>query len=92
MRELIRRDVVSKTGRVGVSPWSDLSLNLMLYIPFSVFAYSSNIFITSLDLMGSIGDLEVFQVFLEYPYIQGQRSRDETDLSYHPSRVLHCLA
>ena len=56
-----------KTGRVGVVPWSDLPLNRILCIPFSIFAYSSNIFITSLDLsrMGSIlamciGDFKEF--------------------------------
>ena len=54
MRELIRGDVVPKAGWGGVSPWSDvplagraevpplsdLPLNRILYMPFSIFAYS----------------------------------------------------
>ena len=56
VRELIRGDEGHKAGRVGVgvSPWSDLPLNRIRYIPFSIFAYSSNIFIASLDLMDSM--------------------------------------
>ena len=66
MRELIRGGVVLKTGQTGVSPWSDLPLadrsevppwsdlplTRILYIPFSIFAYSSNIFIASFVRMG----------------------------------------
>ena len=62
MRELIRGDVVPQAGQAGVSPWSDLPLagrvevfpwsdlplNRILYIPFSIFAYSSTIVIASL--------------------------------------------
>ena len=40
-------------GRAEVPPWSGLPLNRILYIPFSIFAYSSNIFITSFARMGS---------------------------------------
>ena len=70
MREWIRGGVVPKVGRTGVSPWSDLPvplagrtevtpwsdlpLNRILYIPFGIFTYSSNMFISSLDRMGSI--------------------------------------
>ena len=54
MRELIRGDVVPRVGRVGVTPWSDLPSNRILYIPLSIFAYSSNIFISDLDLIDSI--------------------------------------
>ena len=57
----------SKAGRVGVSPWSDLPLNRILYIPLSIFAYSSNIFIASLDLMVSmlvLGTLKNSRFFL----------------------------
>ena len=69
VRELMSGDVVPKGGRSGVSPWSDLpltgqtevppwsdlELNYILYhmIPFSIFAYSSNIFITRFVRMGS---------------------------------------
>ena len=56
-----------KAGRVGLPPWSDLPLNRVLYIPFSIFAYSSNIFIASLDLMGSmlaLGTLKNSRFFL----------------------------
>ena len=67
MRELIRGGVVPKDSRTTVSPWSDLPLvgrpevfpwsdlplNRVLCIPFSIFAYSSNIFMTILDRMGS---------------------------------------
>ena len=35
-------------GRAEVTPRSDLPLNRILYIPFSIFAYSSNIVIASL--------------------------------------------
>ena len=52
----------SRAGRAGDSPWSDLPvsgraevpprsdlpLNRVLYIPFSIFAYSSNIVIANL--------------------------------------------
>ena len=34
-------------GRAEVPPWSDLPLNRVLYIPLSIFAYSSNIFVDS---------------------------------------------
>ena len=58
----------SRAGRAGVSPWSDLPvsgratvpprsalpLNRVLYIPFSIFAYSSNIVIASLVRINSI--------------------------------------
>ena len=61
MRKLIRGDEGHQVGQAGVSPWSDLSLagrtevspwsglplNRILYIPFSIFVYSSNIFIAS---------------------------------------------
>ena len=67
-RELIRGGLVPQAGQSGVSPWSDLPLsgrtevtpwsdlplNRILYIPFSIFAYSSNIFITSFG-----GNLEI---------------------------------
>jgi hypothetical protein len=57
----------SRAGRAGVSPWSDLPvseraevpprsalpLNRILYIPFSIFAYSSNMVIASFVRMGS---------------------------------------
>ena len=36
------------SGRAEVPPRSDLPLNRILYIPFSIFAYSSNIVIASL--------------------------------------------
>ena len=63
MRELIRGGVGPQDGQGGVSPWSDLPLpgwsevppwsdlplNRILYIPFSIIAYSSNIFIVSFD-------------------------------------------
>ena len=56
------------TGRAGVSPWSDLPvsggaevpprsalpLNRVLYMPFSIFVYSSNIVITSLVRINSV--------------------------------------
>ena len=54
LKELIRGGVVPKAGRVGVPPWSDLPLNRILYISFSIFANSSNVFIASSDLMGSM--------------------------------------
>ena len=52
----MRGDMGSLAGRVGASPWSDLPesgraeepprsdlpLNRILYIPFRIFAYSSN--------------------------------------------------
>ena len=41
------------SGRAEVSPRSDLPLNRILYIPFSIFAYSSNIVIASLVRMDS---------------------------------------
>ena len=55
----MRGDMGSLAGRAGDSPWSDLPvsgraevplrsalpLNRVLYIPFSIFAYSSNIVI-----------------------------------------------
>ena len=67
VRELIRRGVGPQAGQAGVSPWSDLPLagraevppwsdlplNRILYIPFSIFAYSSNIFIANFVRMGS---------------------------------------
>ena len=67
MRELIRGDVGHQDGQAGVSPWSDLPLagrtevppwsdlplNRILYIPFDIFVYSSNIFIASFTWMGS---------------------------------------
>ena len=67
VRELIRGGVDPQVGQSGVSPWSDLPLtgwtevppwsdlplNRILYIPFSIFAYSSNIFIASFVWMGS---------------------------------------
>jgi hypothetical protein len=36
------------SGRAEVSPGSDLPLNRILYIPFSIFSYSSNIVIANL--------------------------------------------
>jgi hypothetical protein len=36
------------SGRVEVPPGSDLPLKRILYIPFSIFAYSSNIVIVNL--------------------------------------------
>ena len=54
MTELIRGDVGPRAGRVGVSSWSDIPSNRILYIPFSIFLYSSNIFIANLDLMESM--------------------------------------
>ena len=67
MRELIRGGEDPQAGRTGVSPWSDLPLdertvvppwsdlplNRILYIPFSIFANSSNIFIGNFVRMGS---------------------------------------
>ena len=67
MRELIRGGVGHPVGQTGVSPWSDLPLagraevspwsglplNRILYIPFSIFSYSSNIFIASFAWMNS---------------------------------------
>ena len=49
-----RGDVGPRAGRVGVPPWTDLPSNRILYIPFSIFAYSSNIFIANLDLTDSM--------------------------------------
>ena len=63
----MRGDMGSRAGRAGASPWSDLpvseraevpprsalSLNRVLYIPFSIFAYSSNIVIASLVRINS---------------------------------------
>ena len=53
MRELIRGGMDPQAGQVGVSPRSDLPLagwcvvnlplNRILYIPFSIFVYLSNI-------------------------------------------------
>ena len=48
---LVRGGVGPRAGLAGVPPWSDLPLNR---IPFSIFAYSSNIFIARLDVMGSM--------------------------------------
>ncbi len=62
MRELMRGGIGSLSGRAGTSPWSDLPvsgraevppgsglpLNRILYIPFRIFAYSSNIVIANL--------------------------------------------
>jgi hypothetical protein len=64
----MRGGVGSLAGRAGVSPWSDfpvsgraevpprsaLPLNHVLYIPFSIFAYSSNIVISSLVRINSM--------------------------------------
>ena len=64
----MRGGVGPLAGRAGVSPWSDLPvsgrakvpprsalpLNRVLYIPFSIFAYSSNIVIVSLVRINSI--------------------------------------
>jgi hypothetical protein len=61
------------SGRAGDSPWSDLPvsgraevpprsalpLNRVLYIPFSIFVYSSNIVITSLVRSARGGNLKV---------------------------------
>ena len=93
MRELIRGDVDPRSGQVGVSVWSDLPLNRVLYIPCSIFAYSSNIFISNLDLMDSIalGTLKNSRFFFN-SYSFSDRvpvlpfSRDEDDLFYDPSR------
>ena len=41
------------SGRSEVAPRSDLPLNRVLYIPFSIFAYSSNIVIASLVRINS---------------------------------------
>jgi hypothetical protein len=56
-------------GAVSIWSWSSLffgrPLNLVLYIPFRIFVYSSNIFKSNFDLMDSTGfdacfrDLEV---------------------------------
>ena len=68
VRELKRGGVGPHAGQAGASPWwdlpgawraevppwSDLPLDRILYIPFSIFAYSSNIFIANLDLMSSM--------------------------------------
>ena len=68
MRELIRGGEGPHAGRSGVSPWSeipldgravvspgsDLPLNRILYIPFSIFAYPSNIFMVNFVRMGSM--------------------------------------
>ena len=67
VRELKRGGVDHQPGQTGVSPWSDLPLvgrtevspwsglplNRTLYITFSIFTYSSNIFISSFVWMGS---------------------------------------
>ena len=64
MRELIRGGVGPQAGWGGVSSRSDLPLNRVLYIPFGIFAYSSNIFTSSFG-----GNLEIFQVCLELFFI-----------------------
>jgi hypothetical protein len=59
------RGVEVPTGVVSIWSWSPLflgfPLNLVLYIPFRIFAYSSNIFKDNFDLMDSMShrDLEV---------------------------------
>ena len=64
----MRGGVGPLAGRAGTSPWSDLPvsgrakvpprsalpLNRVLYIPFSIFAYSSNIVIASLVRINSM--------------------------------------
>ncbi len=56
-------------GEVSIWSWSPLlfgcPLNLVLYMPFRIFAYSSNILKTNFDLMGSCSGYEVF--FLHGP-------------------------
>ena len=42
------------SGRAEVPPRSDFPLNRILYIPFSIFAYSSNMVIASFVRMGSM--------------------------------------
>ncbi len=68
MRELIRGGVGPLAGWAGASPWSDLPVsgrakvpprsalpsNRVLYILFSIFAYSSNIVKASLVRINSI--------------------------------------
>jgi hypothetical protein len=75
MRELMRGGIGSLSDRAGVSPWSELPvsgraevppesglpLNRILYIPFRIFAYSSNIVIVNLvriESMFAEGTLE----------------------------------
>ena len=92
VRELIRGVVVPKDGRVGVPPWSDLPLNRTLYIPFSIFAYSSNIFITSIDLMVSmlsLGTLKYSRFFLIYSsFMDRDPSTKLTCSTIHPCRCI----
>ena len=98
VRELIREGVIPKPWLVGLDcsrgreqsdHWSDLPLNCILYIPFSIFGYSSNICIDSLDLMDSkvtLGTLKYSRFFLS-----SSSFRDHTpgtDLFYHPSLTL----
>ena len=63
----MRGGMGSRAGRAGASPWSDLTvsgraevsprsalpLNRVLYMPFSIFVYSSNIVIASLVRINS---------------------------------------
>ncbi len=46
-------------------------LNLELYMPFRIFAYSSNILKSNFDLMeyASLGDLEIGEVVLQVPLV-----------------------
>ncbi len=58
------------SGRAKVPPRSALPLNRVLYIPFSIFVYSSYIVIASLVRINSHGgDLKVLQILFELRYI-----------------------
>jgi hypothetical protein len=64
------------SGRAEVPPRSDLSLNRILYIPFSIFAYSSNIVIASLVRIESMlveGTLNLCAYFQQNKKKRGSR-------------------
>ena len=71
VRELTRGDVGPISGRVGVSPWSGLPSNRILYVSFSVLSYSSIFFhkFSSAGLHVSIGDLEEFSLNSDFGWI-----------------------
>ncbi len=83
-RELMTGGDVGPHGTDWVCIESSLSKGLVLYISLSVFAYSSNIFITSFDLMVSMavcGTLKTGFVCKSCSFITWRtRSRDEDHL------------
>ena len=96
VKELRRGGVGPRSGQVGLPPWSDLPLNRVLSIHFSIFAYSSNIFITNLDLMGSILALGTLRntrfVFSSSSFCDrapAMKLTCSTILVVYPSLVLH---